>query len=180
MISLLPNFLSRCHSSLLVLLLGLAMLGCRTNTDDTTDASVPAGIAKAIAADTNAPKPEAPQIETAVPDSLASGSLASRSAAQETIPNYVVETLAYIREHDSAPKGYVGGRKFSNLEKRLPQKAPGGEPIQYREWDVKPKVEGQNRGAERLVTGSNGRAWYTRDHYNSFVEVKKKKALLAK
>jgi guanyl-specific ribonuclease Sa len=34
------------------------------------------------------------------------------------------------------------------------------------------KAEGRNRGAERLVTGSDGRAWYTGDHYRTFTEVK--------
>ena len=44
--------------------------------------------------------------------------------------------------------------------------------IQYQEWDVNPKVEGQNRGTERIITGSDGRAWYTEDHYQSFTEIK--------
>ncbi len=177
---LLRKFFAHRPWGLILILLMLVTLGCRTNTDDTTTADEPTGIAATIAADTNAPKPEAPLIDTKLPDSLVGRGPALRTAVQEKIPDYVLETLAYIREHDSAPKGYVGGRKFGNFEKRLPQKTPAGEQIQYREWDVKPKVDGQNRGAERLVTGSSGRAWYTRDHYNSFVEVKKKKALLAK
>jgi len=28
-----------------------------------------------------------------------------------------------------------------------------------------------NRGAERIVTGSDGRAWYTGDHYQHFTEM---------
>jgi guanyl-specific ribonuclease Sa len=44
--------------------------------------------------------------------------------------------------------------------------------IEYREWDVRPRAEGRNRGAERLITDRVGRAWYTADHYRSFIEVK--------
>ena len=86
-------------------------------------------------------------------------------------PAYALETLAYIRQNDRAPEGYVGGRTFQNREKRLPQKTPQGVRIQYREWDVHPKVRGENRGPERLVTGSDGSAWYTKDHYESFYKI---------
>jgi guanyl-specific ribonuclease Sa len=67
-------------------------------------------------------------------------------------------------------QGYKGGGKFENVGKgaRLPDSGPGG-PITYREWDVNPYVKGVNWGAERLVTGSDGSAYYTRDHYDTFV-----------
>lgn len=42
-------------------------------------------------------------------------------------------------------------------------------PVDYREWDVNPHVKGVDRGAERLVTGSDGSAYSTRDHYDTFV-----------
>jgi ribonuclease T1 len=87
------------------------------------------------------------------------------------IPQKVYTVLEYIRKNDSAPKGYVGGRKFGNYEQHLPRSTTRGHPITYREWDVTPLFAGKNRGAERLVTGSDGRAWYTRNHYNSFIEV---------
>ncbi|WP_425552676.1 ribonuclease domain-containing protein [Kribbella alba] len=38
--------------------------------------------------------------------------------------------------------------------------------------DVNPKVKGVDRGSERLVTGSDGSAWYTTDHYQSFFPVR--------
>jgi ribonuclease T1 len=87
------------------------------------------------------------------------------------IPEKAYTVLAYIRKHNTAPEGYVGGRKFGNFEKRLPQKDHMGKPARYREWDVNPKKKGKNRGAERLVT-SEKRAWYTRDHYETFEELK--------
>ena len=39
------------------------------------------------------------------------------------------------------------------------------------EYDVHPKVMGQNRGMERIIMG-NGVAWYTPDHYMTFFEMR--------
>ena len=94
-----------------------------------------------------------------------------QSNRQTKIPQKVYEVLKYIKENDSAPEGYVGGRKFGNYEKQLPQKDENGRRINYQEWDVNPKQQGRNRGAERLVTGSDGRAYYTKNHYKSFINV---------
>ena len=87
-------------------------------------------------------------------------------------PKYVNEVLEYVTKYQKAPEGYVGGRKFKNLEKLLPQKSDSGQRINYQEWDVHEHVEGQNRGAERLVTGDDGSAYYTDDHYDSFKKIR--------
>ncbi len=87
------------------------------------------------------------------------------------IPAYALETLEYIREHHEAPTGYVGGRNFKNREGQLPIKDPSGKSYRYQEWDVYPKIEGKNRGAERLVTSDQGEAYYTSDHYKSFKKI---------
>jgi guanyl-specific ribonuclease Sa len=89
----------------------------------------------------------------------------------DSIPAHVRETLTYIRQHGFAPPGYVGGRVFGNYEGLLPRYNARRKRIEYREWDVRPAAEGRHRGAERLVTGSDGRAWYSADHYRSFLEV---------
>jgi ribonuclease T1 len=90
---------------------------------------------------------------------------------QETgIPTKVYEVLAYIKENGRAMDGYVGGRKFGNYEKRLPIKEANRK-IQYKEWDVNPKRQGKNRGVERLITGSNNKAYFTKDHYETFLEL---------
>lgn len=94
-----------------------------------------------------------------------------QSNKQSRIPQKVYEVLKYIQENGSAPEGYVGGRKFGNYEKQLPQKDENGRRINYQEWDVNPKQQGRNRGAERLVTGSNTKAYYTKNHYKSFINV---------
>lgn len=169
------KFIFRCFLCLLVPFAVLIVLGCRSNNEKPT--SEPAGITEAIVSDTTMPTPP-PLGLPAAQDSTAPKAPAMRTSKQETIPPKVFELLAYIRKNNRAPEGYVGGRKFGNFEKLLPQKTKSEKPIQYREWDVNPKAEGQNRGSERLVTGSDDRAWYTRDHYDSFVEVKKKHVIL--
>ncbi len=93
------------------------------------------------------------------------------AAGQKDVPAYVFEVLSYVKQHDTAPEGYVGGRNFQNREKNLPQKSKDGRKIRYREWDVFPKKQGRNRGAERLVTGSDNSAWYTKDHYAHFTRI---------
>ena len=94
-----------------------------------------------------------------------------QSNKKSKIPQKVYEVLKYIKENGTAPDGYVGGRKFGNYEKQLPQKNENGRRINYQEWDVNPKKQGRNRGAERLVTGSNSKAYFTKNHYKSFIEI---------
>ncbi len=86
-------------------------------------------------------------------------------------PEYVLETLQFIRRNGQAPDGYVGGREFQNKEKHLPAKGADNKKIRYSEWDVHPKVKGQNRGPERLVTGSDHSAYYSKDHYKTFLKI---------
>ncbi len=88
------------------------------------------------------------------------------------IPSKVFTVLEYIKDHHKAMNNYVGGRVFSNREKLLPQRDEQDKVITYQEWDVNPKIQRQSRDAERIVTGSDGRSWYTRDHYKSFTEIK--------
>ncbi len=92
-------------------------------------------------------------------------------SVSKNIPKKVYEVLKYIRKNNTAPDGYVGGRKFGNFENLLPKKDGNGRRINYQEWDVNPKKQGRNRGAERLITGSDGKAYFTKNHYKSFVEI---------
>ena len=92
------------------------------------------------------------------------------------VPAKVATVLHHIDTSHKAPAGYEGGRTFHNEgqggEQQLPQKDKEGNAISYQEWDVNPKVQGVNRGAERLVTGSDGSAYYTSDHYRTFTKVR--------
>lgn len=96
----------------------------------------------------------------------------SQKIDAKSVPPYVLETLEYVLEHKEAPNGYVGGRTFQNRERLLPKTDNNGQKLSYQEWDVHPKEEGKNRGAERLITSSQGEAYYTNDHYRSFTKIK--------
>ena len=93
-----------------------------------------------------------------------------------TIPTIALSTLQTIDSTGTAPTGYKGGRQFQNDGRSggqtLPKADANGNPISYREWDVKPSQAGINRGAERIVTGSDGSAWYTNDHYQTFTKIR--------
>jgi ribonuclease T1 len=91
----------------------------------------------------------------------------------ENIPQKAYEIKDYVLKNKQAINGYVGGRKFKNLEKILPNLEPNGKKITYQEWDINMKKKGKNRGAERLITGSDGNNYYTNDHYKSFKLLKK-------
>ena len=94
------------------------------------------------------------------------------NVANNAIPPKVFKVLDYIKKNGVAMDGYVGGRNFQNRERNLDIKDASGRKIQYQEWDVNPKKQGKNRGTERIITGSDGKAWYTNDHYQTFVEIK--------
>ncbi|MGL4745926.1 MAG: ribonuclease domain-containing protein [Dermatophilaceae bacterium] len=61
--------------------------------------------------------------------------------------------------------GYRGGRVFENSAGKLPENSG----VTYREWDVNPYAKGVKRGTERVVTGSDGSAYWTGDHYGTFL-----------
>jgi guanyl-specific ribonuclease Sa len=100
----------------------------------------------------------------------------SLPALPRGVPAKVATVLKHIDETKLAPKGYEGGRTFLNLgrdgEESLPRRDAQGRAISYHEWDVNPHVPGVNRGPERLVTGSDGSAYYTGDHYRTFTKIR--------
>ncbi|MFT4125882.1 MAG: ribonuclease domain-containing protein [Gordonia sp. (in: high G+C Gram-positive bacteria)] len=98
------------------------------------------------------------------------------AATTAQVPERVTRTLALIDagrwpEAANAP-GTRGGIAFRNSERRLPVTDARGKRLTYQEWDVNPKQRGRSRDAERIVTGSDGTAWYTADHYDSFVLIR--------
>ena len=91
-------------------------------------------------------------------------------ASLVSAPPKAHEVLRYIQSHQGqAPAGYEGGREFKNWDGKLAKKDSDGKPILYHEYDVNPHRSHVKRGAERIVLGSDGKAYYSGDHYHSFV-----------
>ena len=90
----------------------------------------------------------------------------------EEVPAKVHAVLKEIDAHHRALPGYEGGRHFENRDGQFPRNDKNGKAIVYQEWDVNPKTPGVNRGPERLVTGSDGSARFTADHYKTFIKIR--------
>ncbi|BCK58460.1 ribonuclease domain-containing protein [Nocardia wallacei] len=92
------------------------------------------------------------------------------------VPERAYRTLVEIdagRWPDSAgAPGTKGGDQWMNREGTLARTDSSGKAIAYKEWDVNPKKRGQTRDAERIVTGSDGSAYYTGDHYETFTRMR--------
>ncbi|MFT4202076.1 ribonuclease domain-containing protein [Gordonia sp. (in: high G+C Gram-positive bacteria)] len=91
-------------------------------------------------------------------------------------PARVLRTLSLVDagqwpEAANAP-GTSGGRTFRNNEGQLPKTDSTGARARYQEWDVNPKRPGRGRDAERIITGADGSAWYTLDHYRTFHQIR--------
>lgn len=91
----------------------------------------------------------------------------------ELPPNFITKKEArdlgwgslYRYISDAAPGKSIGGDYFGNYEGLLPT----GRGIRYIEADCN-YVTGP-RKAERIIYSSEGRVWYTGDHYQSFQEM---------
>jgi guanyl-specific ribonuclease Sa len=108
---------------------------------------------------------------TAKPGPAGRTSTSSNSA----VPQRVLATLARIDAGTWPPNdgsGTQGGRNFGNFEGRLPKTDSKGKSAKYTEWDVNIKKSGRGRDAERIITGADGGAWYTLDHYETFTRIR--------
>ncbi|MBC7802573.1 MAG: ribonuclease N [Candidatus Parcubacteria bacterium] len=84
---------------------------------------------------------------------------------KKQLPREAVETIALIRKGGPFPYERDGAA-FGNREKLLPARERGW----YREYTVR-TPGARNRGARRIVAGSDGTLYYTDDHYRSFRRV---------
>jgi ribonuclease T1 len=108
--------------------------------------------------------PAAAESRTPSPAVGEQSSPGSRKPIEAVAPQKAYDLLAQLQQRAGTPlPGYVGGREFRNRERRLPRG-------RYREYDVNRKFPGRSRGAERIVIEQNtGKAYYTGDHYRTFV-----------
>ena len=83
---------------------------------------------------------------------------------ERAAPEKVYALLETLKQRHGEPlPGYAGGRVFQNRERRLPRG-------RYKEYDVNRRVSGRSRDAERLVIEQDtGKAYYTDDHYRTFL-----------
>ena len=98
------------------------------------------------------------------------GSGGGNQGGGATIPQHAWDMLSYLKSHNwTPPNGYKGGKSFANDGRDGGQHLPECYGPFY-EYDVWPKVAGQDRGTERIVRG-NGAVWYTNDHYKTFFQM---------
>ncbi|MCS3778399.1 ribonuclease domain-containing protein [Tsukamurella ocularis] len=121
-------------------------------------------------------EPSATATPAAASTAGASGGGARASApSNSAAPARVLATLARIDAGTWPPKdgsGTQGGRNFGNFEGRLPANDKQGKRAKYTEWDVNVKKSGRGRDAERIITGADGGAWFTLDHYETFTRIR--------
>jgi len=80
-----------------------------------------------------------------------------------------------LKDNFAAPDGVYSGGTYTNGNHQLDQFNPSKAPTNYVEYDIHPSsgVSDPNRNRdERIVIDTlTGRAFYTKDHYTSFVEI---------
>jgi guanyl-specific ribonuclease Sa len=86
--------------------------------------------------------------------------------ALSKLPAEAAKTWKLIETKGPFPYPRNDGVTFENREKRLPQQKSG----YYKEYTV-PTPGSPDRGARRIVTGSEKEVFYTGDHYSTFVVV---------
>jgi guanyl-specific ribonuclease Sa len=114
-----------------------------------------------------------------------------RAGIKGVIPDKVKELVEKLKRSEDLPPNHYNskGAAFHNRENRLPNVDSNGNRITYREYDANPSLPDTGRGPgkvfpgpdgkpyrrvdspERIVKGSDGKIYYTDDHYITFKEV---------
>lgn len=115
-------------------------------------------------------------------DSSSSGSSGSDSPGPDNVrvsappvPQLAQDTFDHVKKTGQKKPGTKGGKTFKNDGRGggevLPKNSPDGVELTYKEYDIHPYKKGVNRGAERVVIDSQGRGYYTSDHYGTFTPI---------
>jgi ribonuclease T1 len=94
------------------------------------------------------------------------GKPSTGTVALSQLPAQAATTVGLIRRGGPFPFPHNDGAVFHNAEHRLPAEPDGW----YHEYTV-PTPHSDDRGERRIITGRDGRFWYTGDHYESFRRV---------
>src|SRR5206468_1393255 len=100
------------------------------------------------------------------PRATSSTSHSSGTIALSALPREASATVARIRAGGPFPFPHNDGVVFHNAEHHLPREPDGW----YHEYTV-PTPNSADRGERRIITGRDGRYWYTGNHYASFQQV---------
>lgn len=92
--------------------------------------------------------------------------LAINEITVAVLPPEAQQTLQLIRRGGPYPYQH-DGVEFGNYERRLPLRNRG----YYHEYTV-PTPGASNRGARRIIGGSDGEDYYSDDHYRSFRRIR--------
>jgi guanyl-specific ribonuclease Sa len=146
---------------------GVGATNAAAGLDTLTHAMSMSGSSSGSSSSPPAPTPApAPGATPATPPAPHAATPAGVPAKAETVLNQVKSSGG------SPPAGYRGGSTFLNDGRGggqvLPKTDAAGNGITYREYDVNPFTPGVNRGTERIVMGSDGKAYYTNNHYTTF------------
>src|SRR5262245_39849047 len=95
----------------------------------------------------------------------------STTLCESSVPRAAYIALLYYERYQQAPPGFIPVKTFYVTNNQLPETDDSGKAIIYIESDVSPSLPGINRGRQRIVIGSNGIAYYTDDHYRTFIKI---------
>ncbi|MGI5195186.1 putative T7SS-secreted protein [Streptomyces sp. CA-288835] len=92
----------------------------------------------------------------------------SRAVLQD-IREFGVEAQGAGPQHmgPSLPRPFENSGKGGGY--RLPEFDSSGNPVRYTEWGTVQSAQNPNWGGERIVTGSDGSAYYTPTHYQTYI-----------
>ncbi len=130
---------------------------------DKADRSLPEAQPPAASSRESAPSVDAPRAKFVIRDATIKD-LEGDVAYKGDID--LSETLARI-DAGKRLRFRNDGVTFENRERRLPRKTAG----HYREW-VHPTPGLAGPGPQRVVTGAEGEAFYTPDHYRTFQQLR--------
>jgi len=106
-----------------------------------------------------------PNSAPSVTSTVHPGSSSASGVPLSSLPAQARQTVALIQKGGPFPYSH-DGIVYQNRERQLPSEPSG----YYHEYTVVTPGS-DDRGTRRIVTGKDGRFWYTDDHYASFRQI---------